>query len=156
MGKRGPPPTPDDVKELRGTMRKDRSHPREVPLLNGDLRIPSWLEGRALDLWEDKTAMYRDRGMSVKGCESILAQYCAYEAMMVETWLAYYSWRESDGERRPNPPSAAMENAFKNLACQFYDAPAAQVSKQPAGPQQTETENFWNQFKLVDGGKGAA
>ena len=69
MGKRGPQPQPDEVKELRGTMRKDRSHPREVPVLDGDLRIPSWLEGDALDLWHEKLATYRERGMSVVGCE---------------------------------------------------------------------------------------
>jgi hypothetical protein len=43
VGKRGPPPTPDDVKELRGTMRKDRMHPREVPLLHGGILMPRWL-----------------------------------------------------------------------------------------------------------------
>ena len=153
MGKRGPPPIPDDVKELRGTARPDRAHPRTVPVLRGELRIPTWLEGHALELWHEKTATYRKRGMSVVGCESMLAQYCAYEAMTIECWKDYYSWDPTSEDPRPNPPSAAQENALKNLASQFFDSPSSQLSKQAAGPKQSEAESFWSQFKVVEGGK---
>ena len=144
MGKRGPQPQPDDVKQLRGTMWKDRSHPREVPVLNGALRVPLWLEGRALDLWHEKTASYSERGMSVKGCESMLALLCAYEAIIVEKLI------------RGEEPTASMLNAVKTLAGQFFDMPAAQISRSPVGPQ-SESESYWdNRFKVIDGGKGAA
>jgi hypothetical protein len=146
MGKRGPKAIPDDVKELRGTARPDRAHPRTVPVLHGELRIPTWLEGHAL-------ARYHERGLSVVGCESMLAQYCAYEAMTIQCWKDYYSWDPTSEDPRPNPPSAAQENALKNLASQFYDTPSSQVSKQPAGPKQSEADSFWSQFKVVEGGK---
>src|ERR1700730_11369812 len=103
MGKRGPPALPDDVKELRGTARPDRAHPRTVPVLSGELRIPSWLEDRALELWHEKTATYRERGISVVGCESLLAQYCSYEAMTVECWREFYEWDAASGYPRPSP-----------------------------------------------------
>ena len=153
MGKRGPPAIPDDVKELRGTARRDRRHPRTVPVLHSELRIPSWLEGLALDLWHEKTARYRERGLSVVGCESMLAQYCAYEAMTIECWKEYYRWDPTSEFPRPNPPSAAQENALKNFASQFYDTPVTQYSRDAAGKQ--TTESFWDRFKVVDGGKGA-
>jgi hypothetical protein len=122
------------VKQLRGTMRKDRSHPREVPVLNGALRIPPWLEGRALDLWREKTASYSERGMSVKGCESMLALLCAYEAIIVEKLI------------RGEEPTASMLNAVKTLAGQFYDTPSTQVSKEAVGPQ-CQVDAFWDRFR---------
>jgi hypothetical protein len=156
MGKRGPPPQPDDVKELRGTARPDRAHPRTVPVLHSELRIPSWLEGHALELWHEKTATYRARGTNVAGCESLLAQYCAYEAMTIECWQAHWRWDPVSEFPRPAPPSAAQENALKNLAAQFYDTLPSQYSQQAGGAQRAEAENFWDRFKVVDGGKGAA
>jgi hypothetical protein len=157
MGKRGPKAIPDEVKELRGTARPDRAHPRAVPALHSELRIPSWLEGLALDLWHEKTAMYRERGMNVRGCESMLAQYCAYEAMTIEGWQAYWWWDPASEFPRPNPPSAAQQNALKNLASQYYDTFASQYgSKDGAGSQKSEAENFWDRFKVVDGGKRAS
>jgi hypothetical protein len=37
---------------------------------------------------------------------------------------------------------------------QFYETPSTQFSKQPAG--RAEETNFWDRFKVVGGGKGAA
>jgi hypothetical protein len=108
------------------------------------LRIPCWLEGRALDLWHEKTATYRERGMSVKGCESMLALFCACEAIIVEK-LA-----------RGEEPTASMFNAVKTLASQFFDTPSTQFSSNAVGAQKSEAENFWDRFKVVDGGKGGA
>ena len=99
--------------------------------------------------------------------------------MTIECWQAYYRWdptdeymvtyratdtagslnhlapRRSKNFLRPPPPSAAQENALKNLAGQFYDTPSTQVSKQAVGPQ-SEADAFWDQFTVVNGGKGAA
>jgi hypothetical protein len=141
MGKRGPPAQPDDVKQLRGTMRKDRMHPRSVPILHGGVTIPRWLQPLAAELWKAKTAVYAERGMSIRGCESQLAHYCSYDAAMIALW--------ESGET----PSAGMMQALNKMACQFYDTPAAQISKQPSGSQKTEAESFWSQFAVVEGGK---
>jgi hypothetical protein len=46
-------------------------------------------------------------------------------------------------------------NVLNKYASQFYDTPATQVSEQAVGPQ-SEAETFWSQFKVLDGGKGAA
>ncbi len=146
MGKRGPPATPDEIKELRGTDRKVRAHPRVVPALPGEPVMPEWLEGlgAAPDVWRAKVAKYRALGMSVVGCEDQLAQYCAYEASMIACW------------RRGEEPSAASMNVLNKYASQFFETPSTQFSKQPTGPQQSEAENFWGRFKVFDGGKGAA
>jgi hypothetical protein len=82
--------------------------------------------------------------MSVKGCESMLALLCAYEAIIVEKLI------------RGEEPTASMLNAVKTLAGQFFDMPAAQISRSPVSPQ-SESESYWdNRFKVIDGGKGAA
>ena len=100
--------------------------------------------GAAPDVWRAKVAKYRALGMSVVGCEDQLAQYCAYEASMIACW------------RRGEEPSAASMNVLNKYASQFFETPSTQFSKQPTGPQQSEAENFWGQFKVFDGGKGAA
>jgi hypothetical protein len=143
MGKRGPKAQPDDVKELRGTARADRSHPRTVPVLHGDVVMPEWLEGLAdaAEMWRRKVAKYRARGMSVVGCEDQLAHYCAYDAAMIACWL-----------RGEEVTSTAM-NVLNKYASQFYDTPSTQISKQPTGSQKTEAESFWSQFAVVEGGK---
>jgi hypothetical protein len=146
MGKRGPPATPDEIKALRGTDRPDRAHPRTVPVLHGDPEMPDWLEGlgEAPDVWLNKLAKYRARGMSVVGCEDQLAHYCAFEAAMIACW------------RRGEEPTSAAMNVLNKYAAQFYDTPATQHSQSAAGAQSNEKEDFWSQFKVVDGGKGAA
>lgn len=121
MGERGPPALPDNVKALRGTLRPDRSHPRQVALLEGDPVKPSWLTGRAAKLWADKVATYRNRGQSARGCEFALAHYCRLDAAVIEMW------------RKKETPSPSMLNALKGFACQFYDTPASQISKAAGG-----------------------
>jgi hypothetical protein len=146
MGKRGPKAQPDEVKELRGTARADRLHPRTVPVLPGDPVMPEWLEGlgAAAEMWRRKVAKYRARGMSVVGCEDQLAHYCAYDSAMIACWL-----------RGEEVTSTAM-NVLNKYASQFYDTPSTQLSKQPSGPQ-SDSESYWdNRFKVIDGGKGAA
>ena len=76
--------------------------------------------------------------------------------MTIECWQAHWRWDPASEFPRPLPPSAAQENALKNLASQFFDTYATQFSQSAAGKQSTETENFWDRFKVVDGGKGAA
>jgi hypothetical protein len=117
MGKRGPPALPDNVKSLRGTLRPERSHPREVNLLDGDPVKPVWLKGRAARLWNDKVATYRNRGQATRGCESALAHFCCLDAEMIEMWL------------RGEVPSASVLNALRGFAGQFYDTPASQIAK---------------------------
>jgi hypothetical protein len=144
VGKRGPPPQPDDVKQLRGTMRRDRMHPRAVPVLHGGTTIPRWLWPLAAELWKERTAVYAERGMSIRGCESQLGHYCNFDAAMIALW--------ESGET----PSAGMMQVLNKMASQFYDTPAAQISQHAGGPERTEAANFWDRFKVVDGGKGAA
>jgi hypothetical protein len=145
MGKRGPPATRDHVKQLRGTDRPDRAHPRMVPALSGEPVMPAWLEGlgEAPDVWRRKVAKYRAPGMSVAGCEDQLAQLCAYEASVIARW------------RGGEEPSAASMNVLNKYASQFYETPSTQHSQSAAG-KQSETENFWDRFKVVDGGKSAS
>jgi hypothetical protein len=143
VGKRGPPATPDDVKELRGTARADRMHPRKVPILYGGATIPRWLMPLAAELWKQRTAVYAERGMNIRGCENQLGHYCNYDAAMIALW--------ESGQT----PSAGMMQVLNKMASQFYDTPAAQISQSAAGPK-SEAESFWARFEVVDGGKGAA
>jgi phage terminase small subunit len=132
VGKRGPPLQPDDVKQLRGTARPDRMHPRTVPILRGGVTIPRWLTPLAAELWNERVAVYAERGMSIRGCESQLAHYCNYDAAMIALW--------ESGET----PSASMMQVLNKMAAQFYDTPAAQISQQAAGKQSAGIGSRWS------------
>lgn len=94
--------------------------------------------------------------MSVVGCESMLAQNCAYEAMTTQVLKDYYSWDPAGEFPRPNRRPRRRKNALKNLAAQFYYMPAVQVSKHAVCAQPSEAESLWSQFKVVEDAKGTA
>src|SRR5215469_12135827 len=119
---RGPQPKPDHLKIIDGTFRPDRSHPAVVAQLSGDAVMPRWLKGRAASIWREKLAVYRRRGQSVAGCEAALAQYCALEAAMIESY------------RQKQRPTASDVNTYRTLAREFYDTPASQIAKATGAP----------------------
>jgi hypothetical protein len=117
-----PAAKPDHLKLIEGTFRRDRSHPPVVAPLSGEPVKPAWLTGRAAKIWSEKTAVYRRRGQSVAGCEAALAQYCALEAAMIESY------------RQKRRPTSAEVNTYRTLAREFYDTPASQISKATGAP----------------------
>jgi hypothetical protein len=92
-----------------------------VPPLNGDVSRPGWLKGRAARLWDEKVAIYRQRGQSVLGCESALAQYCALEALLIEQHA-----------KKLTPPTSQL-TAFRAFASEFFDTPASQIASVKSG-----------------------
>lgn len=123
MGKHGPPALPDNVKLLRGTLRPDRSHPREVPVLEGEPVKPEWLTGHAASaIWDERVATYRNRGQNVRGCESMLAHYCRLDAEIIAAW------------GRNEVPSSQLLANLRAFGCQFYDTPASQIAKAAGAP----------------------
>lgn len=125
MAKRGPKPTPLKVVEGRGTVKKTRTRKQVVPDLEGEPKKPEWLMARAIVIWDEKVAIYKERGQSVVGCESALAQYCQLEAKLEEMWGAHLL------------PAMAMITAHRIYANEFFDTPA---SKHVSGSGK-ETEN---------------
>ncbi|TXL75624.1 hypothetical protein FHP25_13290 [Vineibacter terrae] len=87
----------------------------------GDVVKPAWLRGRAAKLWAEKVAIYAARGQSIVGCEAALAQYCSIEAALIEQY------------RKKNTPPVAQITAFRILAAEFFDTPASQIGRTPAG-----------------------
>jgi hypothetical protein len=117
-----PAAKPDRLKVIDGTFRRDRAHPPAVAPLSGEPLKPSWLRGRAAKIWSEKMTVYRRRGQSVAGCEAALAQYCALEAAMIESY------------RQKQRPTSAEVNTYRTLAREFYDTPASQISKATGAP----------------------
>ncbi|QOZ52874.1 hypothetical protein XH90_17020 [Bradyrhizobium sp. CCBAU 53338] len=92
-----------------------------VSVLDGQPVKPAWLKGRAAKLWAEKVATYVERGQSVVGCESALAQYCSLEASLIEQFV-----------KKLTPPTSQL-SAYRTYAAEFFDTPASQIGspKQP-------------------------
>lgn len=112
--KRGAKPLPDAMKIVKGTFQPCRSTEPVVQPLNGPVTPPEWVQGKALELWNEKVRIYERRGQSVVGCESALAQYCQVEADLIDRW------------QRGKDVPVALINSHRIYANEFYDTPASQ------------------------------
>jgi hypothetical protein len=131
VAKRGPKPTPNRLKVLRGTFKAQTAHDAVVAELPGTLGDPpAWLSPSARQLWADHAATYERRGQSVVGCEAALAQYVALEDQLIAT------------RRKRRPVSAGIMTAFRMFASEFFDTPASQVGRgKTATPSNRFTHN---------------
>lgn len=120
MAKPGRKKESAQVLKMRGTDRADR--PREAPCehLAGPARKPKWLKGLASDIWDEKLENFDERGQSVRGCESMLAQYCSLEAALIENY-----WTKGE------EPPVTMVNAHRIISNEFFDSPASQQVPNP-------------------------
>ena len=126
MAKRGTKPKNNVVKINQGTDQKCRNYDELFDNnTDEDIVCPEWLSERAKEIWVEKVSKYTERGQSVSGCESALAQYCALESDLI---TKYY-------EKDLTPP-VAMINAIRIWANEFFDTPASQLVK-PAGNKTT-------------------
>ena len=93
MGKRGPkkgqggrPPTPKELKVLRGTFRKDLETPGVPEPDHGAPQIPQYLEGRAAEIWDELVTDLGPEGANIltPKCGKMLAvaasTFAAHEA----------------------------------------------------------------------------
>ncbi|MCA6103930.1 hypothetical protein [Bradyrhizobium australafricanum] len=121
MSRPGPKGKPPELKVISGTDQPVRRRERVVSVLDGQPVKPAWLKGRAAKLWAEKVATYADRGQSVTGCESALAQYCSLEASLIEQFV-----------KKLTPPTSQL-SAYRTYAAEFFDTPASQIGspKQP-------------------------
>ena len=80
MGRRGPPPLPREVKELRGTLRKHREARMPVRAPPGDPLMPRHLGPIARAKWKELLPQLRDRGTLSLADRTSLEMLCsAYE-----------------------------------------------------------------------------
>jgi P27 family predicted phage terminase small subunit len=83
MGRRGPLPQPDNVRELRGNPGKRRSSPGKTPVIETP-NPPTWLKDEALAEWRRTTPELKKLGRLAKMDRAILATYCTWWAYMVQ------------------------------------------------------------------------
>ena len=123
LGKRGPPPTPANVLQMRGTHRKDRERELAVVPIAGKPVCPGWISEPARSLFLRKVDKYIRRGQIVVGVEDALAHYCEVEADII------------DKRDRRVEVAAAELNVLIRYQALFYDAPGAQVKPAPRDPR---------------------
>lgn len=121
MGKRGPPPQPPNVVQMRGTERSDRAREFIVEPVEGEPVPPPWLGGEALELFWRKVSTYQARGQAVVGLEDAIAHYAALETEIIDLMA-----------RRVEVP-AAQRQLLLRFQTQFYDTAAAQVGSVTPG-----------------------
>lgn len=122
MSRRGPKGKPPELKVVAGTDQPCRRRERVVKPVDGLPVRPSWLKGRAAKIWAEKVAAYQNRGQSIVGCESALAQFCALEATLIDQFA-----------KRLTPPTSQI-NAYRSFASEFFDTPASQIGS-PKAPK---------------------
>ncbi len=115
MGRRGPPPLPPKVIELRGTENTARKRDYTVKQLTGEVTRPAWLKGKARKQFDELVDKFMKRGQQVVGLENAIAVY-AQE-------MTYYE----EDTRRGVRWNAADKGALLRLQIQFYDTAASQV-----------------------------
>ncbi len=143
MLKRGPKPMPDSIKRLRGSFQKSRAQPKQLPIVDAKTPVmPSFLQGRAEELWHERIKSYDARGLNVRGAERVLAHLCALDAQMEATWL------------RGETPTSAQVTALRAMSSMFYEPPASQPGggaltppRKPSPYDEFQTEpSPWNEI----------
>lgn len=121
MGRRGPPPLPPKVVEMRGTTNTARARDYVVEQLSGEVTRPGFLKGKSRKKFDELVGKFMKRGQQVVGLEDMIAVYA--------NELAQYD----DDARKGIRWTAAQINALKGLAVQFYETAAAQVQSSARG-----------------------
>jgi len=121
---------PKSAKVLEGTFRKDRtSFEPAFRELEGEPEKPDWLKGRASKIWERKVAKYKARGQAVAGFESMLAQYCALEAAIIDLY------------NKGIQPKASLVSVLQRLARDFFDTPEGNLTPEGNKPKNPFSNN---------------
>ena len=81
MTRRGPKPTPDRDKILKGTFRRHRARTGpDFKSIERPVEKPAYLTRVASEIWDEKVARYEARRQQTAGFEAGLAQFCMLEA----------------------------------------------------------------------------
>ena len=116
--KAGRPPADPKLVALRGDTRTERQVVQLYPDIASrpdpeHMPAPADMTLQGQLIWDEKVALYKQRGQKVQGFEHALRNYCELEAIVrdaVHTGSA----------------SAAFINALRGFAVEFYDTPASQ------------------------------
>jgi P27 family predicted phage terminase small subunit len=83
MGRRGPLPQPDNVRELRGNPCKRRASSSKTPVIETP-NPPSWLKDEGLAEWRRIVPELKKLGRLAKMDRAVLSTYCSWWATMVK------------------------------------------------------------------------
>jgi P27 family predicted phage terminase small subunit len=76
MGKRGPQPLPDAVKEARGTLKRSRTNPDAPKLPTSIWEPPAELKGEGLEEWTRLVKAAQESGLLTDGDRETFLAYC--------------------------------------------------------------------------------
>lgn len=118
MGRRGPPPTPNRLLELRGTLRADRKRSAPEPRVEAP-NPPTWLSREAKAEWRRIVPELEALGLVALIDRSLLAGLCESWA----TWVACqrvirkegYTFTSPNGHVCQRPEVAIGGKALKDL-----------------------------------------
>lgn len=116
MARKGPPPLPPNVVNLRGTARSDRQRAPVLIPVQGEPNRPKYLNAKQRRKFDELVDKFQRRGQQVVGLEDMMAVY----ACELVRW-------EQD-IKRGVPWTASEKNALRGLAIQFYDTAATQIA----------------------------
>jgi P27 family predicted phage terminase small subunit len=72
-------PKPTAMKIVQGTFRKDRAKDEPKPL-TGDIHPPTWIKGRARDIWDQYSTELIRLGLMTELDTEAFGKYCTFQA----------------------------------------------------------------------------
>lgn len=86
MARRGPPPTPTNLKKLRGNPGKRKMPAKQIPSTGQPVVCPNWLSKEARQEWDRIVPLLLKMGLADAADEMALAAYCQCAAeVMIAT-----------------------------------------------------------------------
>lgn len=133
MGKRGPSRTPERLRVIAGTDRKDRPDlpAVEFPVIDGVPSAPDWLpNSHAVKEWERLAPILVASHLMTEAGISALGTLCALHGKLVQLWAA--------GES----PNASLVGQYRGLINDFGLTPVAQGRIKGAAREEDNGNRF--------------
>lgn len=112
MGKRGPPPTPNRLKELSGTLRADRKRNAPEPRVEAP-NCPTWLSREGKAEWRRIVPQLEALGLIAKIDRALLAGLCESWS----TWVACEKVIRQEGRTFKSPNGHICQRPEVAIGC---------------------------------------
>lgn len=153
---KGRKPTPDNVKSLHGSARRDRTNPAKPKPADELPRAPEWLPKRAAEIFGQLTTRFQGTNLASASYTEIqaLAAYRLYEVERCDAFIdqhgEFFETTNSQGDwtLKRNPAIAQRNEAFRHLhglLAEFGASPASAQKVVTEGGSQQE-DDPWAQI----------
>lgn len=154
LGRRGPPPTPTAIKQLRGNPGKRAIRKEPEPKPPKSLQAPEFLKGNARAEWERCAPELAQLGLLTDVDLTMFAAYCE----------AFATWRQYEGLCEEHGAQLGVQMGYRNAAdraaermvkfgARFGLDPSSRTNVKATPPGEKEADDKRSRFFGIPGGK---